>query len=59
MYSQKKKDLFDLIYVLETNSDIPLFKEKYVVKEKNIFICNHKLCLPSVRSIDEALTTDL
>ena len=34
-------------------------KEKYVDEEKNIFICNHQLCLSPVRSIEEALTTDL
>ena len=56
---QKKKDLFDVVYLLESKSDLTLFKEKYVDEEKNIFICNHQLCLSPVRSIEEALTADL
>ena len=51
-----QKEIYDHVYILEKESDILIFKEKYQEKGKNIFICNENSCLANVANIKEALT---
>ena len=43
------------IYILEKNSDILIFKEKYKEKVKNIFICNENSCISEIDNVKDAL----
>ena len=51
-----QKEIYDHVYILEKESDILIFKEKYQEKGKNIFICNENSCLANVANIKEALS---
>ena len=43
------------IYILEKDSDILIFKEKYKEKVKNIFICNENSCISEIDNVKDAL----
>ena len=45
-----------LVYVLENESEILIFKEKYQENRKNIFICNENSCIANAANIKEALS---
>ena len=51
-----QKEINDQVYVLEKESDILIFKEKYQEEEKNIFICNENSCIANTANIKEALS---
>tara|TARA_B110001450_G_scaffold105949_1_gene100298 strand:+ start:61 stop:813 length:753 start_codon:yes stop_codon:yes gene_type:complete len=53
------KEFFEDVYLLEKQSDLPIFKEKYNPNKKNIFICNDKFCLPAVLTIKQALNLEI
>ena len=53
------KEFFEDVYLLEKQSDLPIFKEKYKPNKKNIFICNDKLCLPAVLTTKQALNLEI
>ena len=57
LYHQKEP--LDDVYLLEKNSDLTIFKEKYKPNKKNIFICNEKFCMPAVLSIKEAVSLEI
>ena len=54
-----EKEFFEDIYLLEKQSDLPIFKEKYNPNKKNIFICNEKFCLPAVLTTKQALNLEI
>ena len=54
-----KNRLFEDVYLLEKQSDLPIFKEKYDPNKKNIFICNEKFCLPAVLTTKQALNLEI
>ena len=54
-----KKEFFDDVFLLEKQSELPIFKEKYKPNKKYIFICNKKFCLPAVLTIKEALNLEI
>jgi len=54
-----EKEFFEDIYLLEKQSDLPIFKEKYNPNKKNIFICNDKFCLPAVLTTKQALNLEI
>ena len=43
------------IYIIEKDSDILIFKEKYKEKVKNIFICNENSCISEIDNVKDAL----
>lgn len=51
-----QKEINDQVYVLEKESEILIFKEKYQEEEKNIFICNENSCIANTANIKEALS---
>ena len=57
LYHQKEP--LDDVYLLEKNSDLTIFKEKYKPNKKYIFICNEKFCMPAVLSIKEAVSLEI
>ena len=54
-----EKEFFEDVYLLEKQSDLPIFKEKYKPNKKNIFICNDKFCLPAVLTTKQALNLEI
>ena len=50
-----QKEIYDQLYVLEKESEILIFKEKYQGEGKNIFICNENSCIANAANINEAL----
>jgi uncharacterized protein YyaL (SSP411 family) len=54
-----EKEFFEDVYLLEKQSDLPIFKEKYNPNKKNIFICNEKFCLPAVLTTKQALNLEI
>ena len=51
-----QKEINDHVYILEKESEILIFKEKYQEKEKNIFICNENSCIANAANINEAVS---
>jgi uncharacterized protein YyaL (SSP411 family) len=54
-----EKEFFEDVYLLEKQSDLPIFKEKYKPNKKYIFICNDKFCLPAVLTTKQALNLEI
>ena len=50
-----QKEMLDQVYILEKDSEILIFKEKYQDEGKNIFICNENTCVSKIGTIKEAL----
>ena len=50
-----KKNNLATVYILEKESNILIFKEKYQEKVKNIFICNENSCISEIDNVKEAL----
>ena len=49
------KEINDHVYILEKESEILIFKEKYQEKRKNIFICSENSCIANAANINEAV----
>ena len=50
-----KKNNLATVYILEKESNILIFKEKYQEKAKNIFICNENSCISEIDNVKDAL----
>jgi hypothetical protein len=54
-----QKEILDQVYILEKDSEILIFKEKYQDEGKNIFICNENSCLSNIKNLRDALSVTI